>query len=318
VRDVTQLESGLTKNPNDIEIRKRLISHYRNAKLNLTQKKSLLQHQIWFVVNRPEEELQNVFGWYFYYEANSNEYKLLKKEWLNQLEKQGKNLKVVQNAYKFFANSERELAEKILVDAQKTFPDQYEISIDLFDLFKVKTENTEIDEVEKNSYLSKAFESGERAILLLKKERSATRDSKRAELLPQVAEVAIELKNYAKANSYAKELVLEFGDDIDEYEFKEAVHQGNTILGKIALRESNINKAKEYLLISIKAVLQSKKGYLSYPNLSLAKELLEKNEKDVVLEFLKLSEQLVGTDKVSLKKWQNEINNGKVPDFEWY
>jgi hypothetical protein len=67
----------------------------------------------------------------------------------------------------------------------------------------------------------------------------------------------------------------------------DVIHEANTILGRVALRQNDLELAKQYLLKSGKtpgsAVLKS-----FGPSFILARELLEKGQKDVVLDYLNL------------------------------
>jgi hypothetical protein len=52
------------------------------------------------------------------------------------------------------------------------------------------------------------------------------------------------------------------------------------------------------------------------PNMSLAKELLEKGERDAVLQYLDLCRKFWSYGaKKSLDPWSEQIRNGQIPDF---
>ena len=51
------------------------------------------------------------------------------------------------------------------------------------------------------------------------------------------------------------------------------------------------------------------------PNVSLAKDLLEKGERDVVIQYLGLCRKFWKLDRGRLDKWIHEIKDGKIPDF---
>ena len=53
----------------------------------------------------------------------------------------------------------------------------------------------------------------------------------------------------------------------------------------------------------------------SGPNMSLAKDLLEKGEKEVVLEYFRLCSQFWERGKDSLDKWSVLVRGGRIPDF---
>ena len=52
------------------------------------------------------------------------------------------------------------------------------------------------------------------------------------------------------------------------------------------------------------------------PNMTLAKELLQEGERDVVLEFFELCSEFWKTGREGrLTEWSNAVKEGKIPDF---
>jgi hypothetical protein len=49
--------------------------------------------------------------------------------------------------------------------------------------------------------------------------------------------------------------------------------------------------------------------------MSLAKDLLEKGEKDVVLQYLDLVNSFWSMGRTDIAKWKEEIKAGRIPDF---
>ena len=49
--------------------------------------------------------------------------------------------------------------------------------------------------------------------------------------------------------------------------------------------------------------------------MSLAKDLLEKGERDTVLEYFKLCRKFWEMERGRLDQWTQEIKSGKIPDF---
>lgn len=138
---------------------------------------------------------------------------------------------------------------------------------------------------------------------------------------------AFEVAEGMEAERLATEFILDFGQDASEYGYDDASHIGNIILGRIALRNNSIEKAKEHLLIAIRAPLRKPNSWLSEIDTTLAKELFEKGEKATVVEYLKLCEGLSNLTKEkelfkdqarALRLWQTQILTGKTPSFDFY
>jgi len=111
----------------------------------------------------------------------------------------------------------------------------------------------------------------------------------------------------------------------------DVIHEANTILGRVAMRQNDLESAKQCLLKSGKT--QGSAVLKSYgPSFILARELLEKGQKEVVLEYLDLVAAFWGNSKEERPqfqrlaeeqarlraKWIQEIKDGKIPaDAQW-
>jgi hypothetical protein len=133
-------------------------------------------------------------------------------------------------------------------------------------------------------------------------------------MLPKVAKTAVEIKNYSKAKKYADELLVlakEFSDDLD---YGDAIHDANIVLGMVALGNNQIEDAKKFLL---KAGNTKGSPQLSTygPNMMLARALLERGEKNVVIEYLGLLKNVWEDNDGRLDSWIAAIRGGGEPYF---
>jgi hypothetical protein len=179
---------------------------------------------------------------------------------------------------------------------------------------------------EAESAARKVLDQGSRALVLLKKERSHERDAERARILKTLCRAAIRTGDVEAAASFARELVLDFGQSSDQGIYDEAAHIGNTTLGLVEIRRNNIAKASEHLLASIRAPLRMEYNNLSRIETSLVKELYAKGEKAATLEFLKLCltipnfkiyPESYADDVHALKLWIGQIEKGMTPNFDF-
>ncbi len=90
-----------------------------------------------------------------------------------------------------------------------------------------------------------------------------------------------------KASSYAIELLQLANDNKGDWNYGNAIYDGNAALGLVALRQDNVTEARRYLLESGKTTGSPQLGSFG-PDLTLARELLDKGEREAVLEFLTL------------------------------
>jgi hypothetical protein len=145
--------------------------------------------------------------------------------------------------------------------------------------------------------------------------RTAKDDYWRLHPLGKAGMACVDLERLDQAQRYAEELFKLSDSLYPEKGDADSIHHGNLILGRIALRQGDLEKAKSYLLKAGKVESSPVLGSFG-PNRSLAKELLEKKERDVVLEYFKLCESFweMGKDE-ELKIWTDQVRAGKVPDF---
>jgi RNA polymerase sigma factor (sigma-70 family) len=94
----------------------------------------------------------------------------------------------------------------------------------------------------------------------------------------------------------------------------DAIQDANLVLGRIAVREGNIEAAKHYLIAAGKSPGSPVMDSFG-PNMTLAKDLLEKDERDTVLEYFMLCRRFWKMDYGKLDNWMQEVMDGKTPDF---
>jgi hypothetical protein len=133
---------------------------------------------------------------------------------------------------------------------------------------------------------------------------------KRLGQLPQLAEAAFAAGNYAKARVYADELLAKAGSGHDG----SAIFYGNQVLGRLALAEGDVVRANAHLLASAETtgspVLRS-----FGPSMELARELLGRGQRDVVLRYLERCSVFWEHGAEQLSRWSAAIEGNEAPDF---
>lgn len=326
--EVKNTEALLVREPENIEARKSLLAYYGSygTKQTAATEKAQLKHRIWFIQNRPEIPGSEVIGFFDVSEFSRDAiYDLLKAEWLKQVALHPHKSQIRLNAASFMSYVEPSAAISLLSEGEKIDPEEYEFPLKLAEIYESRSRDPKVEAALQRNYLTLALEKGEQALSQIKKERSRERDRDRKRLLVNLSRVGLKLKNYGRTRAFATELILDFGNDPDEFGYEEAAHKGNIVLGRIALAENDIEKAKEHLLIAIRAPLRSESPWLSDIDLDLARELLAKGEKDAILEYVRLYLSLREREKETyykseisaLKSWQEQIKAGKIPSLDF-
>ncbi len=134
------------------------------------------------------------------------------------------------------------------------------------------------------------------------------RSSESSLLLPYLAMLAVQAGQFDKAQRYADQTLATPSSAFD------SIHTGNVVLGLVALnRDGDVAAAKKYLLLAARTkgtALLDRWG----PNLALAKALLDRGEKQTVLEYFQACQAFV-TKNPKLNDWIATLKGGGTPDL---
>jgi hypothetical protein len=109
-------------------------------------------------------------------------------------------------------------------------------------------------------------------------------------------------------SSYASKLLREHGDSGD------AIYTGNLILAQAALDTNDLAAARRYLLAAA-STPGSKTIEQSGIDTTVARVLLQRGEKDAVLEYLHRGRALWPRGAQAITRWENAIRGGRQPNF---
>jgi len=137
----------------------------------------------------------------------------------------------------------------------------------------------------------------------------------RLPILPQMAKLALWLGRLEEAERYASE-VLRLNRSVSSLDSGvEILHDANMVIGLVALRKGDLDRAKRFLLASVPS--GPFRLATSGPNLTLAKELLNKGEGSTVVEYLERLRLVWGEGADLIAKWVAVIRNGdEHPEFD--
>ena len=133
--------------------------------------------------------------------------------------------------------------------------------------------------------------------------------------LPDLAKRAFAAGETEKARSYANQL-LEMASRHPKFwnNYGNAIFYGNFVLGRIALQQGDLAQAGKYLLASADTPGSPQMDSFG-PNMTLAKDLLEKGQKDVVVQYLEACKKFWTDDYGKLDNWITTARSGGTPDF---
>ena len=143
---------------------------------------------------------------------------------------------------------------------------------------------------------------------------AAGNEAERFCALNRAAKKALKAGKTAEARKLATELERLAPKYRDDWNYGNAVQDANQVLGRIALAEGDVAEAKKRLLASADSKGSPQMNSFG-PNMQLAKDLLAKGERDVVLEYFDRCGKFwkMGADR--LAAWTESVTEGQMPEF---
>ena len=257
---------------------------------------------MWLILNSPESEVLAIPYGHLDAILDAEAYSQGKKAWIDQLKRKPENLRLLEHSSKFFLLHDRELARESLQKARSLDMDNPKWPKALGHLYLLNMRTNSLKA--KSDAAGKALEQFETAYKL-------STDRARGVLLQSLAKAALAANKPTKAKEYADKMLSQ---NSSGWNSGNNIHHGNTILGRIALKLNDVEEAKERL---IKAGETPGSPQLNSfgPNMTLAKELLQKGEKDVVLKYFELCSKFWKSGKTRLDEWSTVVKDGKIPNF---
>lgn len=117
-----------------------------------------------------------------------------------------------------------------------------------------------------------------------------------------------------RAESIANQLLKEAPNWEKNWNYGNAIQAGNIVLGRIALRRGEVNSAKKYLIAAGNTPGSPQLNSFG-PDMTLARDLLAKGEKDVVLEYFDLCSRFWESSFSKLNEWRSDIREDRLPKF---
>ena len=302
--DAKTLEAKLAKQPDDMTVRSELLEYYFMKEYSSPEAQAAHhQHVFWIIKNHPDAPIAGLPYSSLDRILDGDAYEQGKKLWLEQTKAKSTNLAVIGNAAEYFQLHDRDLAEKLLKQAQKAEPKNPGWSDRLGQLYIL-----DLIGQSGTNMAAKALAEFERAqTLTIPAVLGAPR-------LVNLSKAAFAAGDLDKARKYATELLGPGMKWSGGGNAGDACFQGNTVLGRIALREGKMDEAKKCLLAAGQTKGSPVLGSFG-PNMSLARDLAEKGETDVVIQFFDLCRKFWSGGTERLDKWTKDVKAGVPPDF---
>jgi tetratricopeptide (TPR) repeat protein len=260
---------------------------------------NLREHVLWVIKNAPETEVAANPYCRIDRITDREGYAQGKQLWQEQVESHPDTVQILDHAAQFFVLGDKELAESYLKRAQQLDPANARWSERLGQLYSLRGGTADA---------ASSFSEYEKA------QTADTSGMTRYYRLASLSKSAYAAGEIDKASQYATELLQLVEQYPRDWNYGNAIHHGNNVLGLVALWREDIEGAKQYLLKAGQTPGSPQLNSFG-PNMSLAKALIEKGERDTVLQFFDLCRKFWKMDRNSLSNWADEVKAGKTPNF---
>ena len=306
---VTSLEKKLEQDPHDVASRTRLLHYYfgsyrfSDRSVSRQMEKAQTRHILWLIRNRPEAPVlgapEGTIDAVFYPEG----YAEGKNAWLDRLQREPANLKVLEHAANFFTLTDSDLGIELLQQGQSLDEGNAKWPRELGQRYSL--------EIIGEDSPAKITELAEKAVVQYERAFELSDGPWRRGLAKDLARMAITANQYDKAKEYVHTLLTH---DSADWNSRDHHHHGHLVLGRIALAEGDIEEAKRRLIAAGEATRTSEPNAVE-PNMFLARELLQRGEKEVVLEYFSLCSDSWERGRDKLEQWSVLVQAGLEPDF---
>jgi hypothetical protein len=133
-------------------------------------------------------------------------------------------------------------------------------------------------------------------------------------LATKLAPTALAAGETEKAKTYARSLIQQAAAYEDNWNYGNAIEVGNLVLGLISLNAGDVTEAKRYLLEAGNTPGSPQLNSFG-PNMRLAKELLARGEREVVIQYFGLCGKFWKFHQERLDNWKEIVIKGGTPNF---
>ena len=294
------LEQQLKDDPQRQAIRVELIGYYDKFGRDSESRNRRTEHVIWLTKNEPAARVLATYEAEIDQFVDADAYLEARSAWNQHVENMPDDLNVLRNAAGFFRLSDPKLAIELFERAQRIDDLNPEWAIELGRLYGLEMVGSDGESVP--DVAAKVLDLFESAYEL-------SEGTGRGHLLEDLAKAAFAAGKTEQAREYADAMLSNAPDD---WNFGNRIHHGHLTLGRIALAEGNLEKAKARLLMAGQTPGSPQLNSFG-PNMALARDLLGLGEREVVLNYFELCSKFWNTER--LADWTVLAKEGRMPDF---
>lgn len=317
IEQIAHYEKNLRQNPGDLVMLRLVLVLYFKYRLESEEINVIRQQQILQVIATiPGSDLAAPPLALLSPHLDDAAFDQAKALWITQVDQNVNSAPVIGNAAKFVELYDASLSEEWFRRCVHLEPGNPKWRWCLGNLYKRKGRRPSSEP--ETDWLAVSLSQFEKSLAL------APENSTWSKLAwPSVAKAAFDAGEIHKARFYAEELIArgrqpwEINTRNNNFVRGRFLHQGNLILGRLALAKGDREEAKRRLMLAITPPVNDPLILIpeTGPNASLANDLLHAGERDCVVQFFQQCAPLWTTGRDVLARWITDVQNGKIPKF---
>ena len=315
--EIRELETSIELRPDDERLHTLLLGSRLFSELRFTEPEEYGKYTLWFIRERPDSPVLRDYG-QLHPRLDGSNYDRAAALWLHHVETRGQEPAILRNAFEFFESPDWEVAHRIATSAETLDPRNPEWPLLVAYHYYFSAEFASFRELS----LKEADEEWKKALLYFQRWWELhDKDSPAYSTAMLMARAALEAGEIDLAEEYTRSSLVEAQQHPRSGFFHEvAMHDGHVMLGRIALRAGDQERAMELLMTAgrTRPGAGPSEVQMNRPDFSLAVEFLALGQDDLVVDYLKLCASFwrdqYGPD--LLEHWITTIENGEEdPNF---
>ncbi len=305
-REVSALEQRLRASPGDQDARARLLGYvFLRKEGEGAERARFTEHVLWFIANEPTAEL--VGSGYTALDPTTDRRAFAAAKGLLKahLRRAPMDRALIGRAADFLRHGDTRASARLYRRAIRLDPAEPRWRENLALQYKLKARAGR-----------GARAAARKALELYEQARRLTHEpTLRFYQLDDLAETALAAGERRKAARYAREALRVAPSFRENWNFGNAIHRGNEVLGRLALQAGRLRSARQYLLAASQTPGSPQLNSFG-PSFTLARELLRAGEWEVVAQYLANVARFWTMGGGALEKWRTDVAAQRMPDFD--
>ncbi len=299
---IAQLEDVVRADPRDAATRAKLLGFYSLRPGDDVDRR--VRHALWMMENRPGDPFVASDYCRIDPAADGPAYGQAKAIWTRLLSDRPDDTDVIRNAAAFFVTTDDAMSERLLRHAATLQPSEPEWPERLAVLYERQTRTHH----QPAKAAARALEQRLQACHL------TGEAAPRFHRFIEAPRDAVRAGDYIQAKKLAQQLMLTATAFRDDEQYGWALHVANIVLGRVAVHTGDVDTGNTYL-IAAGQVPPSPQLRDMGPDMSLAKELLQFNQRRMVRDYLNECEKIWPAGTSRLRAWASKVEAEGKADF---